>query len=470
MHTLEAYLPQSPLAKLIDFSHIITANRRLHVINGVLLCLLTLIHVWSVLLPSVFSGWSVRVVVGLFEFPLSERPPEGFKDVDVSTNTMNLEVDDVFRIVEMTVLLGILMPLSIRWLRNHWHIGIHLHRVLSVLYFVDIVRRHTHPHSWIFNIPMFIVALLDALLGVYWRRFSPTLIRERIGHDYFALYWDMTENDNVHLLDSKFYLRLLDHSLLERAHAFTAFRNVTGMVLPFEGQWTWSHALLIRVHREARRPRLGRRDARSHTHRVATTGELNVEMWGPFAGGICGSLTKTIENGEKMTVVGGGSAGCYLLDVMQWHLLKGHGYLTVLYCCRDAELFDWIFFFVVEMLIVCGERPGLRVVIALTGGEQEELVEEAMDETVHMARVELYERRERFKCVTVRKGRIEFAQEIEEEDVVFVQGPTGLRQGVSRACRQKGARLVTGAEFDQNVEKRGVSGKLRRLLSGKQEV
>ena len=56
-------------------------------------------------------GWEAQVVKGTLEYPLSERTPKGFKDADPETETMSLQVDDVWRIAEMTIMLGVSTPL-----------------------------------------------------------------------------------------------------------------------------------------------------------------------------------------------------------------------------------------------------------------------------------------------------------------------------------------------------------------------
>ena len=54
----------------------------------------------------------------------------------------------------MSLLLGVLMPLTYYWLKSKYHLGIVLHNLISVMFFFDIVRRHTHPHNWILNTPV----------------------------------------------------------------------------------------------------------------------------------------------------------------------------------------------------------------------------------------------------------------------------------------------------------------------------
>ena len=110
---MEQYLASSWIARsLVDCSNIVQANLNAHKWNGIALVALTLIHVWSILLPRVVHRWSAQVVPGIFEYPLSERTPPGFQDANNETKTMSLQVDDVFRMVEMTLLLGVLTPLT----------------------------------------------------------------------------------------------------------------------------------------------------------------------------------------------------------------------------------------------------------------------------------------------------------------------------------------------------------------------
>ena len=132
MHILEQYIASSWIGKyVLDCSNITRSNINAHRLNGIALCVLTLVHVWSILLPCVTHEWSAQVIPGAFEWPLSERAPSGFTDADAANETMSLQVDDIFRMVEMTLLLGVILPLSIRWMSRCWHLGIHVHRFVT---------------------------------------------------------------------------------------------------------------------------------------------------------------------------------------------------------------------------------------------------------------------------------------------------------------------------------------------------
>ena len=91
----------------------------------------------------------------------------------------------------MTLFLAILMPISVRWLARKWHLGIHFHNFIMLVYMIDIVRRHTHPHSWIFNLPVFVLYALDKVWGTWWMgRCEPDIVsRTHLSHDYLVVTW-----------------------------------------------------------------------------------------------------------------------------------------------------------------------------------------------------------------------------------------------------------------------------------------
>ena len=61
-------------------------------------------------MPPVFNDFSVVVKAGTFEWPASERKPSGFSDIKTAEKLVMLQVDDVWRLAEMTILLGIGLP------------------------------------------------------------------------------------------------------------------------------------------------------------------------------------------------------------------------------------------------------------------------------------------------------------------------------------------------------------------------
>lgn len=199
---------------------------------------------------------------------------------------MGLQVDDVFRMVEMTIFLCILLPISVRWFATKWHAGIHLHRFVNLVYFVDIVRRHSHPHSWILNTPVFVLYLLDKHVFTYFykRNKSPAMKRVRLGEDFMVLYRD-SPYGFTDTVGPDYSLLMNNSSFLEQKHVFTCFENRSGRGLEdaneeededgvdsYENEaddnHKWTVGVVIRVFRRPRSPVLGARDRVSHTQRM----------------------------------------------------------------------------------------------------------------------------------------------------------------------------------------------------------
>lgn len=453
MRSTAAALSESWIARhLVDFSNVFDANLRLHKWNGIALAVLTLIHVWSIVLPCIFNGWKAKVVAGSFEWFLSERKPPGFKDVDFANETMGLQVDDVFRIVEMTILLAILLPLSIRWMCTRWHLGIHVHRFIAVIYFIDIVRRHTHPHSWFLNTPFFFAWLADHAVGVYWRRREAEVYRMRLSDDYMLLFWNQTVRSIT--VGPKYYLRLANSSLMEHAHVFTGFENRRG--LDITDDQSWSVGLLVRIYHNRRRPRLGRKDTFSHTRRVAEASDLKIVTWGPFHGSMSENIRLHLESGKAITLVAGGSAAGYILDAIQIYDIDCSGALTVFYTCRDSELYSWFVRVVTTVLHDIGSKD-IQVLAAITdGGQKDESLGEMISEkhcSTGGSSGTLSRAASKIKHIRLQHGRIDFFKEIPIENVVFFQGSGGLQRVVAKACKANGSRFVAGPAFDQDPNK-----------------
>ena len=97
---LEQYLESSWISKhIIDCSNTAKANMEAHKFNGIGLCIMTMIHTWSILLPCMTHKWGAQVIPGTFEWNLSERTPACFKYADPVNQMMSLQVDDVFHLV-----------------------------------------------------------------------------------------------------------------------------------------------------------------------------------------------------------------------------------------------------------------------------------------------------------------------------------------------------------------------------------
>ena len=461
MKTLMNLLAESWIARhLIDFSDAIEGNRRLHKWNGILIAVMTLFHVWSILFPCIFHGWRAEVILGSFEWILSERSPKGFKEINLETETMGLQGDDVFRIVEMTILLAILLPLSVHWFSTRWHLGIHVHNIVNVLYFIDIVRRHTHPHSWILNTPFFVGWILDSVIAVFWRRSRPKVHRLNLSDDYIALFTN--EKKTLNTVGPKYYIRLAKSSFLERAHVFTAFENRANLNLADGNPWTT--CLIIRVYHSKRRPALGRKDKVSHTQRVAEAEALDVYQWGPYLGSMSEAVYRSLSDTRPVTLVAGGSAAGYIVDALQQHKAED-ATLTCLYTVRDPALFAWVVD-LFNMLVSERKAVNVQIIVSLTHGGNPDANTSDM---IVMKNRELQESdgsssssldREMRSSLSVQYGRLNFEKCVPENSIVYFQGSGGLQKTVHRASKLKKCRFIAGPAYDQDPSKK------RFLLKG----
>lgn len=430
LRSLQHFIVTSWIGKyVLDCRNIVNANLRLHKWNAIALVILTLLHVWSILLPCVTHRWGVQVFVGTFEWPLSERAPPGFKDANAETQMMSLEIDDVFRMVEMTILLAILTPLSVRWMSTRWHIGIKIHQFVNVIYFVDIVRRHTHPHSWVLNTPIFVIWILDKVWTHYWHRQQHAKVtRTKLGKDYMVLYWK--HQFALDTVGPDYFLRLNDSSFSETSHVFTTFRNHDNNDFqPQDAPLDWNVGVVVRVFRNRRKPALGSKDTYSHTMRMYETKSLDLSITGPH----CGEMSELVKyslsqhSTRPVTLVAAGSGINYLIDALQ-AIQSGNNanQMAFLYCTRDADLYVWA----KRALSQLTDNMRVRIVVAYTG-----------QATLSLDMEEPAGASDELECST---GRIDFAHEVLHGSDVYCQGSQGLKESVAKACRQNKATFYGG--------------------------
>ena len=217
----------------------------------------------------------------------------------------------------------------------------------------------------------------------------------------------------------KFFFRLLDSGFFERAHVVTGFeRRIANVELPGVPTESIGHhftsAAVIRVYHKKRAPSLCKRDTISHTHRMQAAVEQHpLHVWGPFIDDVRAAslhfnprpapwqlgmargalalyssqrsacacpprtqigqqVVESLRGEREVCLVASGSAVCYLLDALQHKLLVGGDgtSVTLLYTCRDAELFGFVVKLFQNVLL---SRPAcdlstLRVILSLTDG------------------------------------------------------------------------------------------------------
>ncbi|KAL5272253.1 hypothetical protein ACHWQZ_G000467 [Mnemiopsis leidyi] len=447
LKTLESWLATSWISRtLIDCRKIVRANLRLHIWNGVLFCVLLLLHVWSILLPCLFHRYGAQVIPGYFEYPLSERTPPGFKDADSENKMMSLQVDDVFRMVEMTAILGVVIPLSNYWFRRRYHIAIHMHRIAAVIVFTDIVRRHSHPHSIILNSPVFFLWLAEKVLIRNQTELSE-FHRIKLGSDYMAIFWKSSAPLS-RSVGPNFFLRLRESSLPEPAHEFTSFQNRLSTQVPeIPGHWTTG--VVMRVYHNRRKPPLSKTDNTSHTGRLFSckTDSSTLEIRGPLPGEMSGlikqamyparvtwfsntvlniSPTEVMAGEGPVVLIGTGSGVNFLIDALQ-HPRPPHRQLVVMWSTRDTSLFNWVSDFFSQ--IVSPRETNLRIVLSNTDKSNVDRVRYPPGVSAVTVGSGLSH------IITFVPGRINFGAEIPKRSHVFFQGSSKVGRVIREACR-----------------------------------
>jgi hypothetical protein len=153
----------------------------------------------------VVNKYDVQVLPGHFDFPVSERPPSGYPGhVDIYAKMISLQLDDAWRLGMITLIMGVLLPYVVTYLfSSKYRTALRLHQFGAVMYFFDIWRRHTHPHSWVLNTPFFVMWVGDLVIGRLWRRDSTADSHGfRLSDDYYALFWKKAKRGKENMCET----------------------------------------------------------------------------------------------------------------------------------------------------------------------------------------------------------------------------------------------------------------------------
>ena len=313
MHTLHAKLSTSFLGDVIDFTDE-TAQLDIHRKIGASVCIITVVHVWTILLPCIFQGFTVGILVGTFSWPLSEREPAIFgKDRELRKH-IDMEVDDVYRLVLMTVLLGPILYCSVKWIATNYRFGIRLHQFVMFMYFIDIVRRHTHPHTWILNVPMFVLWVMDNIAGFWYHYQSADVEKVILSPNSMLLLWKSARKsgqnkESQESIGSIAWMNGAGRSgqrrtmcTMEPRHPFTTFTRRT-LQLKSVSSNEWDHATIVRSYNEKL----------SYTKKLRKPGPTFVHVWGPFS---ARAVPDLFSHGCNVLLIGGGSGSGYLIDTL----------------------------------------------------------------------------------------------------------------------------------------------------------
>ena len=335
MHTTHFYLSTTWLGRLINFNDH-NGRTACHRWVGISQCAVTILHVWTVTFPGIFSGYTVIVNAGYFVWPLSEATPVGFKQANTTSEVMMMQVDDVYRLILMSIMMGPFIFLSVRWMATNYRFGIRLHQFMLVMYTIDIVRRHSHPRCWVFNIPFFLAWLVDLAVGHYYKHQRTFVDRVNLGENYMLVAWKSITESKFDTIADYFHLRVRCSCCTgERSHPFTTFKKrcnamtdifqvthpsnnkvlvksseaepkIAGQNQPkFKGQ-DWDRVILLRTYT---------RNKLAHTKLMREAPELEMDFWGNFA---IDDIKRHVDCKDDLILVGGGSGAAFLLDTLSY--------------------------------------------------------------------------------------------------------------------------------------------------------
>ena len=140
-------------------------NDTIHIFAGWMTAIIILLHVWLIFLGPLTSGTSL-----MFLESQSMRSQVPFYDAE--KEILALAPDDVWRLIEMSVLFLILFPLSM-WSKAYfcrkqrYTTAMIIHLIAALMFAVDIIRKKSHPHSKVFNIPVVVYWGLDRMAGMF---------------------------------------------------------------------------------------------------------------------------------------------------------------------------------------------------------------------------------------------------------------------------------------------------------------
>jgi len=220
--TWEVVAPRGP--RWIEFGDIRSVNTQIHYFLGIVfMAIPMLLHVWTIFLPAV-TGVQLSV--------FAQRPP-GLPFYTPEFG-VSMASNDVFRLVEMTVLFLLLFPLSMsnRFRGRFFTISLWTHIVAAFLYFIDLVRQPSHPHAEIFNSPVVAYWIADRLIGLYMFRAQQTIIvhKEVLDEDYVIVLCNVRGQKRNPGIGSAYWFSFSD-AVLETSHPFTVFQNRAQLAL-----------------------------------------------------------------------------------------------------------------------------------------------------------------------------------------------------------------------------------------------
>eukprot|EP01063_Lacrimia_lanifica_P026061 TRINITY_DN3442_c0_g3_i1.p1 TRINITY_DN3442_c0_g3~~TRINITY_DN3442_c0_g3_i1.p1 ORF type:complete len:742 (+),score=238.23 TRINITY_DN3442_c0_g3_i1:265-2226(+) len=346
---------------VINFDGWHEANMRIHSILGWGMGVLVVPHVWSPFFVVWSHGYSVESVWpddprSELVSPVSEMK-HNCSEVDIELERICLNSDDYGRLIGMTLMFCALFPMTrlAYFLKANWSLCAWAHALLAVGFVFDNLRRRSHPHSWVLNLPVTLLYLLDVLAGWLYR--SPTcrvVGRLRLDDTYSVVYWKAPAYAPP-LVGDLYYLRArvgaAGTSRYERPHPFTCFANRTGSGVPARvtadpawrghalvegcagggvaGDGTtdvdWDVAALVKAYPAGKRSCCG---CVAQTPLLVADGEAVLEAAGPYRSPYA-ALSEYESLPAHTTLISSGSGGSFIIDfadaVARWEAEKKAG-------------------------------------------------------------------------------------------------------------------------------------------------
>lgn len=328
-----------------------------------------------------------------------------------------------------------------------------LHQSIFFMYFFDIWRRHSHPHSWFLNTPCFFLWLIDLFIGRCWRYHRADLQRFKLSEDYSIVYW--RSGKQVEAVGPLVYLKWPGQSLWHRAHAFTSFSNRRCLSLPPKGisntRWTGHVVRLEETSAQTTQPAEEQPELDDAMERAceqwdtcvvmrtfsgsgSTTARirdwpddepLKLDAWGGFHEN---ELHRILRFGNKsLTLVAGGSGMGYLLDALL-QLGDYHAPLLLVFNTRDVPLLQYFCWMVEEIVKSFGGKDARELrrvhVFCVYSGNVGELMNI-----------------EKLSIGHVHKGCLDYQKlfQVMPRGLVCTMGSSGFRQMVDRSVKEGGS-------------------------------
>lgn len=305
-----------------------------------------------------------------------------------------------------------------------------------------------------FDTPIFVIYCIDAFVwSSFWRRdVLPELTRMPLGKDYMVLYW-VSKFNSSKFIAPHYTMIMKKSAVLEEKHIFTCLENRLDLPIPdiaalnkegfeyhvssqdvdtvFEDNpnfsMKWDTACVIRVFRDARTPRLGKREPFSHTKRMYEESPDYI-IRGPIPGEMSLQLKSALEgqeiSGRNIILVGAGSACNFILDFLLWAGSNKHNFkashdtfslIQIIYTTRDLNLFEWVAVTLASVLQKCDEHFAKRVDLHLSNTGEVGILPQSLTSSMHNLNSST-------RSLTVLDDRIDLREEIDSEADVFCQG------------------------------------------------